>query len=146
MPHSKRKIRNQRGSRTHGWGQVGQHRAGGSRGGKGKTGRGKHKWTYVVKYEPDYFGKHGFHPVTKSSIRTINVGELNEITDQLLSKELAKQKEKKIIVDLNSLGYDKLLGTGQITKPLIIKVKEHSKKAVEKVEGAGGKILGLKKT
>jgi len=38
MPHKLRKTRKMRGSRTHGYGQVGQHRKSGSRGGVGKAG------------------------------------------------------------------------------------------------------------
>ncbi|MEM4427493.1 MAG: 50S ribosomal protein L15, partial [Zestosphaera sp.] len=41
-----------RGSRTHGYGRVGQHRKAGSRGGRGAAGLHKHKWTWVVKYHP----------------------------------------------------------------------------------------------
>ena len=48
MPHKARKVRKQRGSRTHGWGQIGQHRSRGGRGGTGKAGLDKHKWTYVI--------------------------------------------------------------------------------------------------
>ena len=43
-------------------------------------------------------------------------------------------------VDLTKLGYDKLLGTGQVTKKLEITVKYASPKALEKVNAAGGKI------
>jgi large subunit ribosomal protein L15 len=141
MPHSKRKIRKQRGSRTHGWGQVGQHRAGGSRGGKGATGRSKHKWTKTVKYEPKYFGKHGFQSIRNEVKRAINVGEVNEMMDKLLEEKMAVQDEDKIIVDLHALGYEKLLGNGKITKAFSAKVNAYSKRAAEKIEKVGGKIL-----
>ncbi|MEM3921728.1 MAG: 50S ribosomal protein L15, partial [Nitrososphaerota archaeon] len=52
-----RKSRKRRGSRTCGWGQIGQHRKSGSRGGHGHAGMHKHKWTWVLKHDPDYFGK-----------------------------------------------------------------------------------------
>ena len=60
MPHSKRDVRKYRGSRTHGYGTVGQHRKGGQRGGKGKAGLHKGGWTWTVKYDPKHFGKYGF--------------------------------------------------------------------------------------
>ena len=60
MPTRLRKIRRQRATRYMGWGQVGQHRASGRRGGKGHTGFLKHKWTWTVKYDPSMFGKTGF--------------------------------------------------------------------------------------
>ncbi|MGA2874798.1 MAG: 50S ribosomal protein L15, partial [Nitrososphaerales archaeon] len=49
-----RKVRRLRGSRTHGWGQIGQHRRTGSKGGSGMAGLHKHKWSYTVKYMPDH--------------------------------------------------------------------------------------------
>jgi large subunit ribosomal protein L15 len=44
-------------------------------------------------------------------------------------------------VNLIELGYHKLLGSGNISKKLNVKVKYSSKKATEKIEGAGGKVL-----
>jgi len=51
------------------------------------------------------------------------------------------QTEGQPIIDLTSLGYAKLLGTGKITKPLTVKVKSCSKSAAQKITQAGGKIL-----
>jgi len=42
---------------------------------------------------------------------------------------------------LSALGYKKLLGTGRVTKPLMIRVASCSKSAAEKVKNAGGQIL-----
>jgi len=139
MPHKLRKIRKQRGSRTHGWGRVGQHRAGGSRGGHGKAGFHKHKWTYVIKYEPDYFGKKGFTSPksVRRKVNAINVGALDEMAEKLSTR---KEKDK-FFIDLESLGYTKLLGTGNVTKPLIVKVSSCSNSATEKIKEAGGQIL-----
>src|SRR4030067_989535 len=44
-------------------------------------------------------------------------------------------------VGLDKLGYQKLLATGKITKPVIVKVTTHSKNAAKKIEEAGGQIL-----
>jgi len=54
MPHDLRKTRKKRGSRTVGWGRVGQHRR---TGGKPYRNPGRHKalWSYVIKYDPDYY-------------------------------------------------------------------------------------------
>ena len=138
MPHKLRKIRKHRGSRTHGYGQVGQHRGTGKKGGHGKAGRSKHKWTYIVKYEPDYFGKKGFTPRGLSrKTNVINVGELGE----LAKKVSAKKRKGKLLLDLKKLGYDKLLGMGRITKPILVKVTSFSETAAKKIEEAGGQIL-----
>lgn len=115
MPHRLRKVRTLRGSRTHGWGQVGQHRESGSRGGRGNAGKHKHKWTHTVKYEPDYFGKHGFHSI-KRDATTVNVGALLELVEKHHLTETAIEKDNGVI-DLNQIGFNKLLGQG---KPLEI--------------------------
>ena len=143
-PHKKRKVRKKRGSRTHGFGIVGQHRGGGQRGGHGKVGFHKHKWTYTIKYEPERFGKHGFKPPIRKEVSAINVGELDEQIDSLLDNKQAEKTKEGVRVYLNRLGYDKLLGKGKVTHPLIIQVDFCSKSAAEKIEEAGGKILGTK--
>jgi large subunit ribosomal protein L15 len=142
-PHRFRKVRKRRGSRTHGYGRVGQHRGGGKRGGHGKAGLNKHGWTYIVKYEPDYFGKKGFtSPRTiGQKVSVINVGQLEELFDKMAVEEQLKKKEGKVLLDLKKLGYDKLLGTGSITKPVLVKVEFHSATAAKKVQEAGGQIL-----
>jgi len=135
MPHKERKTRKMRGSRTHGYGRIGQHRDAGSKGHR-KVGRHKHLWSYVTTYEPDYFGKKGFTSPQSLKRRenTINLLQL----DQIAAKTPAEKG--KIHLDLTSLGYTKLLGTGKIAKPLTITVPSCSKTAAEKIKKAGGKI------
>jgi large subunit ribosomal protein L15 len=138
MPHKLRKTRKMRGSRTQGYGKVGQHRDSGSKGHR-KVGRHKHLWSYVTTYEPDYFGKHGFtSPQSlKHKENVINVAKLDEI-----SAKFSVEKEKgKLYIDLTSLGYSKLLGTGQTSKALIVNVPSCSKSAAEKIKEAGGQVL-----
>ena len=137
MPHKERKTRKMRGSRTHGYGRIGQHRDAGSKGQR-KVGRHKHLWGYVTAHEPDYFGKHGFtSPQSlKRKEKVINIAKLEEIST------LSTEKEKgKTHVNLTSLGYTKLLGTGKITKPLTVTVPACSKTAEEKIKKAGGQVL-----
>ena len=141
MPTSLRKIRKQRGSRTHGWGQIAQHRGSGSHGGYGKTGRHKHLWTWTVVKDPDYFGKDGFKRAWQGKPLCINVDELNEISANLLAKDLATKEGDSINIDLAVLGIGKLLGRGKIDKPLIVKVAAFSELAKKKVEAAEGQIV-----
>jgi len=142
-PHKLRKTRKRRASRTHGYGRVGQHRGGGKRGGRGKAGHHKHRWTYVVKHEPDYYGKRGFTSPRSlgQKINVINVGKLEELVERLAAEKLLKKKGGKVFIDLDELGYDKLLGTGNVTKPILVKVASHSERATKKVQEAGGQIL-----
>ncbi len=141
MPHKIRKVRKMRGSRTHGYGVVGQHRKTGSKGHR-KAGRHKGGWTYTVKYEPDYFGKKGFTPKgVKPKVSVINVGELDELIGKLSREQKLEKKGGKVVLDLEGLGYGKLLGMGKITQPILVKVSSCSETAVKKVEEAEGQIL-----
>jgi large subunit ribosomal protein L15 len=125
----RKKIVKRRGHRTHGYGSPKKHRGKGSRGGKGWAGSEGHRKTYILKYARDRIGQHGFTPKTTRKIKAINLRDVVKLAG----------KEKKI--DLGALGYNKLLGTGEIRKPLEIKVDYFSKSAKEKVGAAGGKIL-----
>ncbi len=137
MPHKLRKIRKTRGSRTQGYGRIGQHRCSGSQPYR-KAGRHKQLWSYVTTYEPDYFGKHGF---TSRQSKTRNISVINLAELEAVASKLPVQNEQQQVIDLTKMGYAKLLGTGKITKPLTIKVEAASKTATEKVTQAGGKIL-----
>jgi large subunit ribosomal protein L15 len=143
LPHKDRKVRKQRGSRTHGYGQIGQHRCRGGRGGTGKAGLDKHKWSYVLRYDPTYWEKKGFVSTRTlgRKVSVINVGKLDDLVDKLDSEKKLERKDKKIFLDLGSLGYDKLLGTGEIIKPMLVKVASYSEAASRKLEEAGGQIL-----
>lgn len=140
-----RKSRKLRGSRTHGYGSVGQHRKAGSRGGRGAAGMHKHKWTWVVKYYPDWFGKHGFRnpnpTIIKDELKAINLRELSEIVEELLINGELRAEAGLVEVDLQKLGFSKLLGEGELTRPLKIVTPNATKRAVEKVKTAGGEVV-----
>jgi len=125
-----------------GWGQVGQHRKHGQKGGR-KVGRHKHLWSYVLKYEPNYFGKRGFTSVQglKRKINTINIGQLDQLTDKLTQQKQITKKKGKPYIDLATHGYQKLLATGKLTKPILVKVNAYSENAAKKIQEAGGQIL-----
>ncbi len=125
----RRKITRQRGKRWHGWGAKKKHRGKGSRGGKGWGGSSKHKRSYIYSYKPDHFGYKGFHSLKKKG-NAINVGDLE--------KFLAEGKNE---INLNELGYVKLLSNGNVSSAIIVHVNKFSPKAKEKIEAAGGKII-----
>jgi len=137
MPHKLRKTRKHRGSRTQGYGRIGQHRKTGSKGYR-NAGRHKHLWSYVTTYEPDYFGRSGFtSPKSlKHKPNPINIKRLDE-----LAVQISTEKEGKLHIDLAGLGYTKLLGTGQTSKVLIVNVPSCSKSADEKIKSAGGQVI-----
>ena len=52
---------------------------------------------------------------------------------------MAQNEDEKIKIDLGKIGYDKLLGSGKVTKPLVVEARYFSKQAMKKLEDAGGK-------
>jgi large subunit ribosomal protein L15 len=138
MPTSLRKVRRQRGSRTHGWGQVGQHRGSGSKGGTGKAGLHKHKWSWTVKYAPDHFGHDSLKPPNQvRAEKWINVGQL----DALYGTQEVDKNRKEATINLVEMGYDKLLGAGSVDNAYVVSVKLFTPSAKTKVEKAGGKLV-----
>jgi large subunit ribosomal protein L15 len=128
-----KKIRKRRGSRTCGYGMSKKHRGGGSRGGRGNAGMLKHKKTWMVKYDPDHFGRKGFKvPVkAKNVIKAITLRDLD-----ILARKLGKSE-----IDVSELGYDKILSKGTLTQPLTIKAKKVVERARKKIEESGGKVV-----
>jgi large subunit ribosomal protein L15 len=138
-----KKIRKLRGQRSAGYGFTKGHRAAGQRGGKGNAGRKKHKYIKTMIENPNYFGKHGFkrHESIIENINTINVGELDEAADRLVERGFATAKGKRYKIDLGSLGVDKVLGTGRVTKKMdLTGVLAISERAKQKVLDVGGTL------
>ncbi|NLE05961.1 MAG: 50S ribosomal protein L15 [Crenarchaeota archaeon] len=132
MPHKLRKTRKHRGSRTQGWGRIGQHRDAGSRPYR-LVGRHKHKGSLVQNIDPDYFGKHGFRSpkALHTIVNALNICKLTEIA----------QAQNTTTIDLTTMGYTKLLGTGKVTQALTVTVPACSAAAAKKIEAAGGKVI-----
>ncbi len=143
----RKKSRKLRGrTRTMGWGRIGQHRKSGSRGGVGAVGYHKHKWMWVIKYFPDWYGKKGFIPRGSEyprKIDAINIKDLYELVEKLKLDNKLKVEDNKPVIDLTQLGYDKLLATGKADKPVKVIVKYASENAVRKIEAAGGEVIVL---
>jgi len=128
----KKKIRKRRG-RGSGYGSHKKHRGSGSRGGVGNAGLRKYKKSWMIKYDPEHFGRRGFKvPISaKKEIRAINLRDID-----ILAKKINKNE-----IDLSELGFDKVLSKGKITQPLTIKAKKFVEKAKNKIEEAGGKAI-----
>ena len=130
------------GHRTHGRGKK-AGRGAGKRGGRGGAGRHKHKYISIVKYTPDWFGRHGFKRPQGmvGSLLTLNVRDLGEMLPRLEADGGVKKSGGKVSVDLTAIGFDKLLGGGTIDRAIEVHIKSASKKAIEKIEAAGGKVI-----
>ena len=138
-----------RGMGTHGGGARKKRKGSGHRGGIGMAGSGKRadqKKTLVLKlYGNNYFGKQGITSKgTKRDIRKrINLRDIFSNLERYIKKGLAKETQKGIEINLKDY---KILGEGDVKKNIIIKAKDASLSAIEKVKKAGGEIqLGTKK-
>jgi large subunit ribosomal protein L15 len=133
-----RKSRRQRGSRFCGWGQIGQHRQSGSRGGIGGAGKHKHFWIRTVIEEPDHFGHDSTKPTRQNRLnRWVNLRDVNDLAFRFGTTN----EHGKLVLDLRSIGYDKLLGGGTLLKPIVVRVAKVSATAKQKIELVGGDIV-----
>lgn len=144
--HKRKKVTRQhgRGMGTHGTGSRKSHRHSGSKGGKGMSGTGKradHKKTLMTKlYGHGYFGKQG---ITSKKTKRDTRKRINLKQIELNLEKYGKKKGTSFEVNLSSY---KILGEGEVKNKLIIKAKEASKSAIDKVKKAGGEIqLPVKK-
>ena len=135
-----------KGMGTHGWGARKKHKKSGHRGGKGMAGTGKRadqKKTLVTKlYKGKYFGKQGITSKgTKKDKRDrINLQNIEQNIKTYIKKGLAKKITSGFEIELKNY---KILGGSKEYMPknkLIIKSKEASQTAIDKVKEKGGEI------
>lgn len=139
MPTRARKTRKYRGSRHCGWGQIGQHRASGHKGGLGQSGLHKHHFIRMLMTDPKHFGHDSTHPPHPNLVRKwASVRDLDDIY-----AKFGKQEGGKKLIDLTGLGYDKLLGGGQTENAYVVKVEKFSASAEEKVKRSGGEVQAV---
>ena len=62
---------------------------------------------------------------------------------QAIMKEYATKEGDTIVIDVTDLGYGKVLGKGNLLKPLIIKSPAFSASAEDKIQEAGGEAIKL---
>ena len=126
---NKKKSRKFLGSRSWGVGNIKNNRGKGSRGGVGKGGI-KHKWSYNVVYARETLGSTGFKPWKPKRLEEIDLSGI--------SKEIPSGEKPTI----EKRGF-KVLSSGILIKPAIIRASAFSKKAEEKIKSAGGEAVKL---
>ena len=144
--NKRKKNDRQRGHKTHGWGAKKKHRGKGHQGGAGMAGSGKRADSKKPSIWKDlqYFGKHGFVSKTpKAKISAVNVSYLEQHLNRFILSNLVKEEGNIYYVELEKLGYNKLLGDGRVSIKFRITTPYASKSAIEKVKKAGGEIIGL---
>jgi large subunit ribosomal protein L15 len=147
---SEKKSRKKRGSRTHGWGAGKKHRGAGNRGGRGRAGmgkRGQQKKTLPLSQGKKPVGQIAnnnrgmsvvLERVKKSNV--LNLVDLQNNMEKWTAEGKAEKTKTGYSINLEKIGYTKLLSQGEVTFKLNIKINSASEKAKEKLEAAGGKI------
>ncbi len=131
-------------SRTHSWGFGKRHRGKGNRGGAGESGTGK-RGQHNVSY---YYAK-GIKPLGRRGIRVsrrdtqkdkiINISDLDLQLDKLAAQNKIQKDGNVYLVNLSATGYDKVLGSGEVTHKIKLTGKA-SAGAAEKIKAAGGEV------
>ena len=157
----KKKSRKNSGRRTHGYGNCQGRRKTGRKHGKGITTGWKKgmKSTYLKQKSLGFptkksgknrssiweIGKHGFNRPQDLKriykINTINIGSVNARIEQWVEENLAEKMGNVYSIDLEKVGYQKLLAKGTVDKKMSITVKKASAYAIEEIENAGGKVI-----
>ena len=133
-----------KGMGTSGHGSRKQHRSTGNRGGRGMAGTGKradHLKTLINKlYGNEYFGKKGItsRGTKRDTRKRINLKDIETNMNSYIRRGLMKKTAKGFEIELK--GY-KILAEGEVKNKLIIKAKEASASAIEKVKKAGGEVI-----
>ncbi|RLE58306.1 MAG: 50S ribosomal protein L15, partial [Thermoprotei archaeon] len=85
------------------------------------------------------------HPSITPKYKTINIGEIEEMVEEWLSKGLATRTSEDLIeIDLPKIGYSKVLGRGELTRPVVIKALKFTENAKKKIESVGGKVVEVR--
>ena len=83
--------------------------------------------------------KRGFTNIFRRQYHVVNVGDLERISRKVISIEVLLKarliRKKDCLV--------KILGNGEVKKPLEVQAHAFSKRAVQKLESAGGKAIIL---
>ena len=113
----------------------------GKRGGSGMAGLGKHKWIWMVKYDPLHYGGKGFtsHHFSRSR-PVITLGQLESSISDLKDRGFISQTGEVLEIDLKTAGYGKLLGSGTFSLKARIVVPKATEKALSKISAIGSTV------
>ncbi|MBI4153064.1 uL15 family ribosomal protein [Candidatus Woesearchaeota archaeon] len=142
-----KKSKRMRGRAWHGWGSKKKHRGAGNRSGRGNAGRGKrsgHKKPSFLK-RMEFLGHKGFtvHGALqeKREARAVNVEFIQQHLDEFVREGKVEKRNDEYIIDAEKMGWQKILGSGQVREKLHITARVFSKKAKEKIEKAKGVVI-----
>jgi len=138
MPVNKRSK--YRGSRTCGGGTHKNRRGAGNRGGRGRAGHRDHRFSHFLIANDVHNGKHGFVNKNPTRLTAIDIGDIDQMADDLVAAGKAALDGDAIVIDAGQIGIDKILGGGQVTKKMNISALSVTDRARQKIEENGGRI------
>lgn len=88
-------------------------------------------------------GKTGFkrHNSIQKVNRTITLAQIERLFDSWLAAGKIKEEKGAYVLNIRDLGFDKVLGTGMLTRPINVVSPSFAASAKAKIEEAGGKAI-----
>ena len=139
-----KKSRKFRGSRRHGYGYSKQHQGKGHRGGAGNAGlgkRGQQRMTMLYSQGIHHLGRIGAMVSKRGRTHedAITLRDMDLQLESWASQNIIKKEKDIFVVDLKSLGYDKVVSTGKLNHKIKL-VGAVSAEAKKKIEASGGTV------
>jgi large subunit ribosomal protein L15 len=135
----KKRVKRIRGTRTCGGGSHKKRRGSGSRGGVGNAGAHSHHVVRSLKMGI-IKGMHISQQHNRHDEKALNIGNLEEMLEELIREGKAEEKADGIYLDVTELGIEKILGKGKVTKKLMLTANAVTETAKGKIESAGGTV------
>ena len=123
------------GTRNHGKGNAKNKRGKGGKGGWGRAGMHKHRFSYITVHERSWMengGHRGFHSLRDNTLPSLNLWQVQLMAD----KGELKNDGGRMVLEFAG----KILGSGSISSPIIVRAMGASESAVERISAAGGKF------
>jgi len=76
-------------------------------------------------------------------VNALNIKTLDLTIEDLTQKNIATKTGTTYTINMKDLNIQKLLGRGEVNNKINITVDKASKRAIEKIESAGGKVTLL---
>ena len=138
----RRKKNKMRGNRLHGHGNTANRRGSGSRGGVGRAGSHKHKFSkyYMTFGTKIKLKKNNVTKRQEAKCNAITLEELQNMAPMLLKKKIATMNGSTIEVDAKKAGFTKVIAKGNVWEKFLLKNCAATRKATERILAAGGSI------
>ena len=135
----RRSKKNKSGS--HGHGSSKKNRGAGNRGGRGNAGSGKKGQSKrLTKEGVQELGERGFNS-RRPEQNAINLRDIDQRIDDMVEEGLVEEDGGKLVLDLDDIGYEKVLGKGHLNREVEIHAESFSSSAERKIEEADGEAV-----